>query len=89
MALVVATLLLNWIMICMAHLKFRAAQRRKGRESKFKALLAPASNYFCIAFLGLILVLMCTIDGMRLSAILLPVWIIFLFAAFKLLRRPA
>ena len=39
----------------MAHLKFRAAQRRKGRESKFKALLAPASNYFCIAFLGLIL----------------------------------
>ncbi|UMX72500.1 hypothetical protein MJ585_07745 [Klebsiella pneumoniae] len=30
MALVVATLLLNWIMICMAHLKFRAAQRRKG-----------------------------------------------------------
>ncbi|MCP6559770.1 amino acid permease, partial [Klebsiella pneumoniae] len=27
MALVVATLLLNWIMICMAHLKFRAAQR--------------------------------------------------------------
>ncbi|VCW48309.1 Phenylalanine-specific permease [Klebsiella pneumoniae] len=53
MALVVATLLLNWIMICMAHLKFRAAQRRKGRESKFKALLAPASNCY-IAFLGLI-----------------------------------
>lgn len=75
MALVVATLLLNWIMICLAHLKFRAAQRRKGRESKFKALLSPASNYICIAFLGLILVLMCTIDGMRLSAILLPVWI--------------
>ncbi len=49
----VATLLLNWIMICMAHLKFRAAQRRKGRESS-SALLAPASNYFCIAFLGLI-----------------------------------
>lgn len=73
----------------MAHLKFRAAQRRKGRESKFKALLAPASNYFCIAFLGLILALMCTIDGMRLSAILLPVWILFLFIAFKLLRRPA
>ncbi len=41
--------------------------RRKGRESKFKALLAPARQYICIAFLGLILVLMCTIDGMRLS----------------------
>lgn len=33
--------------------------------------------------------LMCTIDGMRLSAILLPVWILFLFVAFKTLRRPA
>ncbi len=89
MALVVATLLLNWIMICMAHLKFRAAMRRKGRESKFKALFAPASNYICIAFLLMILGLMCTMDGMRLSAILLPVWVLFLFAAFKTLRRKA
>ncbi len=89
MALVVATLLLNWIMICMAHLKFRAAMRRKGRESKFKALFAPASNYICIAFLLMILGLMCTMDGMRLSAILLPVWVLFLFVAFKTLRRKA
>jgi phenylalanine-specific permease len=89
MALVVATLLLNWIMICLAHLKFRAALRRKGREAKFKALLSPGSNYVCVAFLALILVLMCTIDGMRLSAILLPVWILLLFVAFKTLRRPA
>ena len=89
MALVVATLLLNWIMICMAHLKFRAAMRRKGREAKFKALWAPASNYLCIAFLLMILGLMCTMDGMRLSAILLPVWVLFLFVAFKTLRRKA
>ena len=87
MALVVATLLLNWIMICLAHLRFRAAMRRKGRDTQFKALLYPAGNYLCIAFLGMILVLMCTMDEMRLSAILLPVWIIFLFVAFKLLRR--
>jgi len=87
MALVVATLLLNWIMICLAHLKFRAAMRRKGRETQFKALLYPAGNYLCIAFLLMILILMCTMDEMRTSAILLPVWIVFLFAAFKLLRR--
>ncbi|SUX29314.1 Phenylalanine-specific permease [Cedecea davisae] len=35
----------------------------------------------------MILGLMCTIDEMRVSALLLPVWIVFLFAAFKLLRR--
>ena len=87
MALVVATLLLNWIMICLAHLRFRAAMRRKGRETQFKALLYPAGNYICIAFLAMILVLMCTIDDMRLSAMLLPVWVVFLFIAFKLSRK--
>jgi phenylalanine-specific permease len=87
MALVVATLLLNWIMICLAHLRFRAAMRRKGRETQFKALLYPAGNYLCIAFLALILVLMCTMDEMRLSAMLLPVWVVFLFIAFKLSRK--
>lgn len=87
MALVVATLLLNWIMICLAHLKFRAAMRRQGRDTQFKALLYPAGNYLCIAFLAFILVLMCTIDDMRLSAILLPFWILLLFVAFKVLRR--
>jgi hypothetical protein len=29
---------------------------------------------------------MCTIDEMRLSAMLLPVWVVFLFIAFKLSR---
>lgn len=86
-SLVVATLLLNWIMICLAHLRFRAAMRRQGRETQFKALLYPFGNYLCIAFLGMILLLMCTMDDMRLSAILLPVWIVFLFVAFKTLRR--
>ncbi|MGK9175689.1 phenylalanine transporter [Yokenella regensburgei] len=89
MALVVATLLLNWIMISLAHLKFRAAMRRKGRDPLFKALIHPAGNYLCIAFMLMILALMCTIDGMRTSAILLPVWIAFLFAAFTLSRRKA
>lgn len=86
MALVVATLLLNWIMISLAHLKFRCAMRRKGRETRFRALLYPFGNYLCIAFMMMILVLMCTIDDMRLSAMLLPVWIICLFIAFKLSR---
>ena len=60
--------------------------RRKGRETQFKALLYPAGNYICIAF-GDDPVLMCTIDDMRLSAMLLPVWVVFLFIAFKLSRR--
>lgn len=46
MALVVATLLLNWIMICLAHLRFRAAMRRKGRETQFKALVLSRRKLF-------------------------------------------
>ncbi len=87
MALVVATLLLNWIMISLAHIKFRRAMRRQGHETRFKALLYPFGNYLCIAFMMMVLGLMCTIDGMRLSAMLLPAWIVCLFIAFKLLRR--
>ena len=86
MALVVATLLLNWIMICGAPALPRG-DAPQGRETQFKALLYPAGNYLCIAFLGLILVLMCTMDEMRLSAMLLPVWVVFLFIAFKLSRK--
>jgi phenylalanine-specific permease len=37
----------------------------------------------------LILVLMCTMDEMRLSAMLLPVWVVFLFIAFKLSQKVA
>lgn len=87
MALVVATLLLNWIMISLAHLKFRSAMRRKGRDTRFKALFYPLGNYLCIAFMMMILGLMCGIDDMRLSAMLLPVWIVFLFCVFKVMRR--
>ncbi|MFB5746752.1 phenylalanine transporter [Cedecea sp. P7760] len=89
MALVVATLLLNWIMISLAHIKFRRAMRSQGHETSFRALLYPFGNYLCIAFMMMVLGLMCTIDGMRLSAMLLPAWIVFLFVAFKLLRRKA
>ncbi|MCS3432387.1 phenylalanine transporter [Klebsiella sp. BIGb0407] len=87
MALVVATLLLNWIMISLAHLKFRKSMRQQGKETRFKALLYPFGNYLCIAFMVMILGLMCTMDGMRTSAMLLPVWIVFLYGAFKLFRR--
>jgi len=86
MALVVATLLLNWIMISLAHLKFRRAKRRAGRETRFKALLYPSGNYLCIAFMLMILTLMCSMEDMRLSATLLPLWILILFGVFKLQR---
>ncbi len=53
LALVVAGLIISWFVIVVTHMKFRRTFTREGRldELKFKSLLYPVSNYFCIAFL--------------------------------------
>ena len=45
MSLVVAALVINWAMISLSHLKFRAAMKRQGVDTFFKALWSPFSNY--------------------------------------------
>lgn len=87
MALVVSTLVINWVMICTAHLKFRAAKNRQGVIPSFKALWYPFGNYLCLAFLGLILVIMYFSEGIRISVLLMPVWIAVLWGGFMLTRR--
>ncbi|MDR1529769.1 MAG: amino acid permease [Burkholderiales bacterium] len=65
MSLVVAALVINWAMISLAHLKFRAAQERKGIKTKFKSIAYPLDNYVCIAFMGLILVILMLMPGVE------------------------
>lgn len=86
MALVVSTLVINWVMICMAHLKFRAVQNRLGVTARFRALWYPYGNYLCLAFLGLILVIMVLTPGIRISVLLLPLWLGVLWGGFCLAR---
>ncbi len=76
MALVVATLLLNWIMICLRICVF--ARRCDVRGVKHN--LRPALSVRQLSLHRLPrhdFAAMCTMDDMRLSAILLPVWIVF------------
>ncbi len=87
MALVVSTLVINWVMICLAHLKFRAAKTRQGVIPSFKALWYPFGNYLCLAFLGLILVIMYFSEGIRISVLLMPLWVAVLWCGFMLTRR--
>ncbi|HFK7186282.1 TPA: amino acid permease [Serratia odorifera] len=87
MALVVSTLVINWVMICLAHLKFRAAKNRQGVIPHFKAFWYPFGNYLCLAFLAMILVIMYLTDGIRISVLLIPVWIGLLWLGFTLTRR--
>jgi len=86
MALVVTTLVINWVMICIAHLKFRAAMQHNGVVPSFKALWYPWGNYLCLLFLGLILVIAYLNEGSRISVQLLPVWLFVLWIGFTLSR---
>lgn len=85
MALVVSSLIINWLMICYTHLKFRKSKISDGTKTKFPSIFYPVSNYICIVFLLIILVLMC-ITGMEIQVILIPVWLAFLFVMFKLYK---
>ncbi|MCL0001211.1 amino acid permease [Providencia rettgeri] len=83
MSLVVTTLVLNWIMICVSNLKFRAAMNKQGVETKFKSIWYPFGNYLCLAFLLLILGIILTMDGLRISVLIMPLWIAVLWVGYQ------
>ncbi|CAI1145258.1 General aromatic amino acid permease [Serratia rubidaea] len=87
MALVVSALVINWAMISLAHLKFRAAKRREGVEPKFKAFWYPLSNYLCLMFMAGILVIMYLTPGIRISVLLIPLWVAVLAVGYAIKQR--
>ncbi|MCL2589821.1 MAG: amino acid permease [Betaproteobacteria bacterium] len=83
MALVVSALVINWVMISLAHLKFRARKTEEGITPRFKSLWYPWSNCLCIAFLALVFVIMATSGGTEtVSALLIPVWLLLLWGGY-------
>ncbi|GLR08685.1 aromatic amino acid transporter AroP [Mixta theicola] len=87
MALVVSALVINWAMISLAHLKFRRAKNRQGIQTRFRAILYPAGNWICLAFLAAILVIMLMTPGMAISVWLIPVWLIVLAIGYAINKR--
>ncbi|MGO4746052.1 amino acid permease [Serratia quinivorans] len=87
MALVVSALVINWAMISLAHLKFRAAKNREGVEPKFKAFWYPFSNYLCLVFMAAILVIMYLTPGIQISVLLIPVWVAILAIGYIIKQR--
>ncbi|CAI2417173.1 amino acid permease [Serratia liquefaciens] len=87
MALVVSALVINWAMISLAHLKFRAAKNREGVEPKFKAFWYPFSNYLCLVFMTGILVIMYLTPGIQISVLLIPVWVAILAIGYIVKQR--
>ncbi|WP_171552121.1 amino acid permease [Acinetobacter sp. Ac_5812] len=85
MYMAVAALVLNWAIISFTHLKFKRAVRLESKTVKFPALFSPLSNYLVLAFIVMILYIMWT-QGFKESVILIPVWIMFMFGLFKVLK---
>ena len=88
MSLVVASLVINWAMISLSHLRFRKAMRARGVEPFFRAFWYPFGNYLCLAFIAFLLLTMLAIEGIRLSVFAIPFWLLLLWGCHRL-RRPA
>ena len=86
MSLVVSSLVINWGIISITHLKFRQAKAAQGQETFYKSLGYPLTNYLCLAFLAFILVVMLMTDGIRISVALIPVWLLVLWGAYEVTR---
>ncbi|MBF7731318.1 amino acid permease [Pseudomonas sp. N040] len=87
MSLAVAALLINWAMISLTHLKFRRAMRARHIEPGFKAFWYPFSNYLCLLFIVGIACVMLNMPGIRVSILLLPVWLGLLWLCYRIRQR--
>lgn len=87
MSLVVSSIVINWAMISLSHLKFRAAKDKEGVTPKFKAIWSPFSNYLCLLFLAGVLVIMYMTPGIRISVLLIPVWLLILGIGYAVTRK--
>ena len=83
MSLVVTTLVINWAMISLSHLRFRTAKNREGSKPAFPALWFPYANYLCVAFLGLLLLILWLTPGSRISVIMIPVWLFVMWLGYR------
>jgi len=87
MMLVVAALVINWGMISLTHLKFRARMDADKHRPAFLSPLAPWSNYLCLTFMAGILAVMALTPGMGVAVLLMPLWVALLGGIYWLRRR--
>ena len=83
-ALVVASLMINWALISLTHIKFRKAMGEQGVTPSFKTFWFPFSNYLCLAFMVVIISVMLAIPGIRNSVFAMPVWVGIIYVAYRL-----
>jgi aromatic amino acid transport protein AroP len=89
MALVVAALVLNWALISLTHLKTRKAMLEEGQTLVFRSLWFPVSNWICLAFMAMVMVILAMTPGLNVSVMLVPVWLLVMWVGYRLKGRRA
>ncbi|BFG79791.1 amino acid permease [Paraburkholderia terrae] len=83
MGLVVSALVINWLLITLIHLAFRREKARRGEATAFPSIGYPLTNIVTILFLLGILVVMYVSEDLRLSVLLIPVWVAVLVLSYR------
>ncbi|CAI8736815.1 amino acid permease [Pseudomonas sp. IT-P260] len=87
LSLVVATLLINWAMISLAHGKFRRHLNETRQTPRFKALWYPYGNYVCLAFMVFIMAVMLMDPVNRMAVYAIPLWITLVWVCHSIKHR--
>ena len=88
MYVVVGALVLNWAMISLTHLKFKAMVKQKNLKTSFPALWSPISNYLVLVFIAVVLYIKWQ-QGFKESVQMIPIWIVLMFVLYKALNLKA
>jgi len=83
-ALVVASLMINWALISLTHIKFRKAMAVQGVTPSFKAFWFPFSNVLCLVFMAVIVSVIWMIPDVRASVYAIPVWLLIIYGFYRL-----
>ena len=87
MTIATCAAVISWVVICITQLKFRQRCAAEHKETKFQALLYPAANYLCLAFLAGVIFFMAQIPDMQLAVIFLPLWLIALTIGYQIYKK--
>ena len=89
MSVVVSALVINWALISLAHLYFRKKKDSENHKTVFPSPWFPLSNYICLIWVAFVLGAMYFALNMKAAVIALPVWVIIVYAGYKLMKGGA
>ena len=86
-SLITAALVIIWTIIIISHLNYRKLHDAKGTPRSFKAPLFPLTNYICLVAMVLVVVVMLLTPEARASAYAIPVWVLAVYAMYRMVFR--